>query len=74
MTSMWQIRLMSEVVVRANKITRRKDGTINRWLADNMDWKVPANPKPEHGVSTMDVTIDKEIGVWARLFIPTQVC
>jgi len=73
MASVWQLRLLSEVLVRANRMTRRKDGTINRWLADNLEWKVPANPKPEHGVSTVDVTFDKEAGIWARLFIPTQV-
>jgi len=73
MASVWQLRMISELLVRANRMTRRKDGTIKRWLADYFEMKVPANAKPEHGVSTFDVTFDKEAGVWARLFIPTQV-
>lgn len=73
MASVWQLRLLSEVVVRANRMTRRSDGTIIRWLADSLERKVPANPKPMQGVSSVDVTIDKEAGIWARVFIPTQV-
>lgn len=73
MASVWQLRLISELLVRANRMTRREDGTMNRWLADYFEFKVPANAKPERGVSTIDVTFDKEAGLWARLFIPTQV-
>ncbi|KAG0592334.1 hypothetical protein KC19_1G243700 [Ceratodon purpureus] len=72
MATLWQLRLLSEVVVRANWMTRRKDGTLNRWLSDSLEKKVPANAKPVQGVSTMDVIIDAEAGIWARLFIPTQ--
>ena len=72
MATLWQLRMLSEVIVRANWMTRRKDGTINRWLADALERKVPANPKPVHGVSSMDVPIDAPAGTWARLFIPMQ--
>jgi hypothetical protein len=72
MATLWQLRMLSEVIVRANWMTRRKDGTINRWLADALEQKVPANPKPVHGVSSMDVPIDAPAGTWARLFIPVQ--
>lgn len=72
MASMMQLRLLCKVVVKANDLARRKDGTINRWLADVCERKVPANPKPIKGVHTVDVTIDPEAGVWVRLFIPTE--
>lgn len=58
--------------MRANRVTRRRDGTINRWLADTLEKKVPANPIPVKGVSSADVTIDAEAGIWARVFSLTE--
>ena len=73
MASLWSLKLASKVLVRANNLTRRKDGTLNRPLADLLETKVPACPRPVKGVATVDVAINSETGVWVRLFIPNQV-
>ena len=63
MASLWQLRMLLEVVVRANTMTRQKDGILNQWLADAIKRKVPGNAKPVQGVFTMDVTIDTEANI-----------
>ncbi|KAH7285172.1 hypothetical protein KP509_33G016300 [Ceratopteris richardii] len=49
-------------------LLRRPDGTFNRNLAEFLDRKVPANAVPSDGVASMDVMIDRAIGLWGRLF------
>lgn len=53
-------------------VTRNKDGTINRRLADFLELRVAASAKPVDGVYSKDVTLDAEAKTWARLFIPVS--
>uniref|UniRef100_M8BLP9 Gibberellin receptor GID1 n=1 Tax=Aegilops tauschii TaxID=37682 RepID=M8BLP9_AEGTA len=47
---------------------RRPDGTFERDLAEYMDRRVPANPKPVEGVSSFDHVIDPSVGLEARIY------
>ncbi|KAJ7560495.1 hypothetical protein O6H91_04G132300 [Diphasiastrum complanatum] len=64
------LRCITKICTVANDLTRRKDSTINRRLADLIEIKVPANGKPVKGVASRDVTVDFETGVWVRIFYP----
>ncbi|KAL2644534.1 hypothetical protein R1flu_012121 [Riccia fluitans] len=67
------LKVIGEVVKGLNSLTRRKDGTINRQLADLLEIKVGPSEKPVNGVSSKDVVIDEETNVWVRVFIP-EIC
>ncbi|KAF6984680.1 hypothetical protein CFC21_002646 [Triticum aestivum] len=47
---------------------RRPDGTFERDLAEYMDRRVPANPRPVEGVSSFDHVIDHSVGLEARIY------
>lgn len=66
------LRLVLKLVKKANDLARRKNGSLHRKFTDLLELKVPANAKPQHGVSTKDIVIDKQTGVWARVFLPEE--
>ena len=72
MTSLWTLRVLSRCLAAQNLI-RRKDGTLNRTLADMFEWMISANTQLVEGVATFDEVVDSVTGVWVRFFIPTQV-
>uniref|UniRef100_A0A803KPE4 Alpha/beta hydrolase fold-3 domain-containing protein n=1 Tax=Chenopodium quinoa TaxID=63459 RepID=A0A803KPE4_CHEQI len=45
---------------------RRPDGTFNRYLAEYLDRKVPADTKPVDGVISFDVIIDRRTSLLCR--------
>ncbi|KNA22121.1 hypothetical protein SOVF_036450 [Spinacia oleracea] len=49
---------------------RRPDGTFNRHLAEYLDRKVPANPKPVDGVISFDVVVDRRNSLLCRIYRP----
>lgn len=57
----------------AYNLLRRPDGTFNRHLAEFLERKAPANSTPVEGVATMDVTIERAIGLWGRVFWATEL-
>ncbi|KAI5073994.1 hypothetical protein GOP47_0012007 [Adiantum capillus-veneris] len=65
------LRLLLAVFKKANEIVRRADGTLNRRLADLLEYKVPSSEVPdERGVSSKDVVINTHTGLWVRVFLP----
>ncbi|KAI5082491.1 hypothetical protein GOP47_0002234 [Adiantum capillus-veneris] len=65
------MRLFIAVIKKANEILRRSDGTLYRRLSDLAEYKVPASEVPDqHGVSSKDVVIDVQTGLWVRIFLP----
>lgn len=72
MTSLWTLRLLSRFLA-VSGLIRRKDGTLNRKLADMAEWMVSVKTKLVDGVATFDEVVDSATGVWVRLFVPTQV-
>eukprot|EP01018_Ginkgo_biloba_P013449 Gb_10789 [translate_table: standard] len=67
------LNMVCKVAKTFNDLVRRKDGTLNRKVADLMEYRVPDNGKPIRGVYTKDIIINTETGVWVRLFIPTNM-
>ncbi|KAG0580360.1 hypothetical protein KC19_4G168000 [Ceratodon purpureus] len=49
------------------------DGSENRALANMFEQTVSANATPVDGVATFDAVVDSALGVWVRLFVPTQL-
>ncbi|KAH7446922.1 hypothetical protein KP509_01G082100 [Ceratopteris richardii] len=65
-------RLLAKSVELVNGAVRHKDGTVNRRVADLLEYKVPASAVPDHhGVSSKDVVIVEKNGVWARVYLPS---
>ncbi|KAI5082492.1 hypothetical protein GOP47_0002235 [Adiantum capillus-veneris] len=66
------MRLIVAVVKKVNDIIRRPDGTLNRRLSDLLEYKVPASEVPDklRGVSSKDVVINSQTGLWVRIFLP----
>lgn len=65
------IRLLLKVIKKANDIVRRADGTLNRRMSDLLEYKVPASEVPDQrGVSSKDVVINTQTGLWIRVFLP----
>ncbi|MCO5567097.1 hypothetical protein L7F22_020782 [Adiantum nelumboides] len=65
------IRMLLDVIKKANVIVRRADGTINRRLADLLEYKLPASEVPDqHGVSSKDIVINPPTGLWLRKYLP----
>lgn len=56
----------------AYNLLRRPDGTFNRHLAEFLDRKVPANAVPTDGVASMDIVIERALGLWGRVFWATD--
>ncbi|KAL6610206.1 hypothetical protein ACP70R_035375 [Stipagrostis hirtigluma subsp. patula] len=52
----------------AYNMLRRPDGTFDRDLAEFLDRRVPANARPEQGVSSFDHIIDQSIGLEVRIY------
>lgn len=73
MTSLWTIRyILSPFMSVHGYITRRKDGSLNRWLAESLNPAISPNATPVDGVATFDVVVDSSTGVSMRFFVPTQ--
>lgn len=73
MTSLWTIRyILTPFASVLGYLTRRKDGTLHRRLAEILDPAVPANATPVDGVATLDVVVDISTGVSVRFFVPAQ--
>lgn len=51
-------------------LLRRPDGTFNRHLAEFLDRKAPANATPVSGVFSLDVVMDRDSGLWSRIYTP----
>lgn len=64
-------RLLLKLIKAGNDLVRRRDGTINRRLADLMEFKVPANEVPDRrGISSKDAIVHAQTGSWVRVFLP----
>ncbi|KAI3694745.1 hypothetical protein L1987_77715 [Smallanthus sonchifolius] len=50
----------------------RKDGTLNRFLFNLVDFRIPPCSEPINGVNTYDVVLDPTRKLWFRVFDPTQ--
>ncbi|EEF34015.1 Arylacetamide deacetylase, putative [Ricinus communis] len=67
----WKIRLSMYALCLGFDISRRSNGTINRFLMNFFDFKSFPSKKPINGVSTTDVSVDKARNLWFRLYTPT---
>ncbi|KAL2942213.1 Gibberellin receptor GID1C [Bienertia sinuspersici] len=61
--------LISNFKVHYN-LLRRPDGTFNRYLAEYLDRKVPANTNPVDGVLSFDDVVDRHMGLRCRIYRP----
>ncbi|KAI3836549.1 hypothetical protein MKX03_033037 [Papaver bracteatum] len=70
----WMVRLSLSFITCFYSSTVRLNGTVNRSLVSAFEYflKRPQNPKPVHGVKTLDKLIDSTRDLWFRLFIPTE--
>lgn len=75
MPSLWTLCNISSPLLKAfNYLIRQSDdGAVNRTLANIFEQTVKANVTPVNGVATFDAAVDSALGVWVRLFVPTQV-
>ncbi|KAF8412015.1 hypothetical protein HHK36_004574 [Tetracentron sinense] len=69
----WKTKIAVSVIGAVNDTACRSNGTVNRRLLHFLDFKVPPNEKPLHGVKTADITVDPTRNLWFRLFIPTNL-
>ncbi|XP_050219840.1 probable carboxylesterase 18 [Mercurialis annua] len=68
----WKIRLALFAFCYGCEISRRSNGTINRFIVTFFDHKSFPSKKPFNGVTTTDITIDKaRKHLWFRLYNPT---
>ncbi|URD82995.1 alpha/beta hydrolase fold [Musa troglodytarum] len=65
-------RLIIAAITSATDASRRRDGTVNRWLFNLFDRRTPPNPNPVDGVATADHTVDPSRHLWFRLFSPAS--
>eukprot|EP00249_Psilotum_nudum_P002676 c15799_g2_i1 orf=97-1170(-) len=65
------LRVVSRFIMRAESFARNKDGTVNRFLANLIEFKVPAEETPRKGICSRDIVIDSETGVNVRIFHPS---
>ncbi|XP_050216110.1 probable carboxylesterase 18 [Mercurialis annua] len=66
----WKIKLHISTLAFGVDITRRSDGTVNRFLMSLFDVKSPPSNKPISGVTATDITVDKARNLWFRLYTP----
>eukprot|EP00249_Psilotum_nudum_P001175 c13527_g2_i1 orf=293-1255(+) len=64
------LRVASKFIKHAESCARKRDGTVIRWLAKLVEWRVPAQETPSKGVCTRDIVINNETGVKVRIFNP----
>ncbi|KAF2314053.1 hypothetical protein GH714_021772 [Hevea brasiliensis] len=67
----WKVKLSISTLSFAIDITRRSNGTVNRFLMSLFDFKTSPSKKPVNGVKSTDITIDKARNLWFRLYTPT---
>ncbi|XP_021648342.2 probable carboxylesterase 18 [Hevea brasiliensis] len=67
----WKVNLSISTLSFAVDITRRSNGTVNRFLMSLFDFKTSPSKKPVNGVKSTDITIDKARNLWFRLYTPT---
>ncbi|XXG60612.1 hypothetical protein AAC387_Pa04g2471 [Persea americana] len=68
----WKTKIIITLLSAVTDATRRRDGTVNRFLSSFFDSRAAANPEPLHGVKTADFTVDASRNLWFRLFYPTD--
>jgi hypothetical protein len=75
MPSLWTLSNIGSPLLKAvlYLIKQSDDGAVNRTLANMFEQTVKANATPVDGVATFDAVVDAALGVWARVFVPTQV-
>ncbi|XVE70309.1 hypothetical protein DITRI_Ditri10aG0062100 [Diplodiscus trichospermus] len=66
----WKERFYRSMIAFGVKFSRRSDGTINRFIMNLFDFKVPSSKQPLDGVKTFDVMVDATRNLWFRLFFP----
>ncbi|KAF2297081.1 hypothetical protein GH714_016543 [Hevea brasiliensis] len=68
----WNAKLFLFVLSFAFNISRRSDGTVNRFLMSFFDLRTSPSKKPINGgVKTSDIVVEKKKNLWFRLYIPT---
>lgn len=66
----WRLRILLKLGSVLMAHARRPDGSLNRRLSDLFEPKVPSQQHPLRGISSHDVIIDPETGIWVRIFKP----
>ncbi|OWM69438.1 hypothetical protein CDL15_Pgr013899 [Punica granatum] len=66
----WLSRAAVNVLLKLRDMALRPDGTVNRGFLNIIDLKSSPNPKPVHGISSSDFTVDPSRNLWFRLFVP----
>ncbi|KAJ9167231.1 hypothetical protein P3X46_021897 [Hevea brasiliensis] len=67
----WNVNLFLSALSFSFDVTRRSNGTVNRFLMNFFDLRTSPSKKPINGVKTTDITIDKARNLWFRLYTPT---
>ncbi|KAI3694743.1 hypothetical protein L1987_77713 [Smallanthus sonchifolius] len=68
----WKTRIELWLLGVGIDLITRKDGTVNRWLFNLVDFKTPPSSQPINGVKTHDVMVDATRNLWFRVFTPTE--
>lgn len=66
---LWLLLTIFRFVLR---LARRRNGTVNRWLLNLVEIKVPPSTTPKNGVVSSDTVIDRDRNLWFRLFVPAS--
>ncbi|KAF2297274.1 hypothetical protein GH714_020468 [Hevea brasiliensis] len=64
----WNVKLFISALSFSFDITRRSNGTVNRFLMGFFDLRTSPSRKPINGVKTTDITVDKARNLWFRLY------
>ncbi|CAK9313913.1 unnamed protein product [Citrullus colocynthis] len=68
----WKHRITLRFAALLFNTSLRSDLTVNRWLLNLIDPKIPPNPSSIHAVSSSDLNIDTSRHLFLRIFTPTD--
>uniref|UniRef100_A0A2C9U2I2 Alpha/beta hydrolase fold-3 domain-containing protein n=1 Tax=Manihot esculenta TaxID=3983 RepID=A0A2C9U2I2_MANES len=68
----WKLNISISAFSFTFDVTRRSNGTANRFLMSFFDLRTSPSKKPSNGVKTTDITIDKSRNLWFRLYTPVN--
>ncbi|KAE8647216.1 probable carboxylesterase 18 [Cucumis sativus] len=67
----WKVKIILTAIALGTDICCRSDVSVNRFLANLLDFKSPLLKKPKNGVKSFDTTVDSSRNLWFRLYTPT---